>query len=281
MALHRAERRLAAIMVADVVGYSRLMGRDDAGTLARLKACRHELLEPLVSEHRGRIIDFPGDNALCEFASVVDAVECAVTIQRGVAEREREVPRPDRIYFRIGVNLADILAEERGLYGDGVNVAARLEQLCEPGGVAVSGTAYDYLRGRVERELEYVGERRLKNIERPVRVYRVLVARVATPPSPSADERPSIAVLPFTSMGSGSDQDFFGEGIADDLITGLTKVSGLFVASRHAAFTLKGVQPWTCPRGWPPARRATLLLGSLRRSGERIRLTAQQHQLNQ
>ena len=274
MAFHRAERRLAAIMVADVVGYSRLMGRDDAGTLARLKACRHELLEPLVSEHRGRIINFPGDNALCEFASVVDAVECAVTIQRGVAEREREVPRPDRIYFRIGVNLADILAEERGLYGDGVNVAARLEQLCEPGGVAVSGTAYDYLRGRLERELEYVGERRLKNIERPVRVYRVLVARVATPPSPCADERPSIAVLPFTSMGSGSDQDFFGDGIADDLITGLTKVSGLFVASRHAAFALKGVQLDVREAG-PRLGVRYLLLGSLRRSGERIRLTAQ------
>src|SRR6476619_2587112 len=142
MAIARLERRLAAIMVADVVGYSRLMGRDDAGTLARLTACRRELLEPLVSEHRGRIINFPGDNALCEFASVVNAVECAVTIQRGVAEREREVPRPDRIYFRIGVNLADILAEERSVYGDGVNVAARLEQLCEPGGVAISGTAY-------------------------------------------------------------------------------------------------------------------------------------------
>ena len=242
MAAFRAERRLAAILVADVVGYSRLMGRDDAGTLARLKACRRELFEPLVTEHRGRIIDLPGDNALCEFASVVDAVECAVTIQRGVAERERDVPRPERIYFRMGVNLADILAEERGVYGDGVNVAARLEQLCEPGGVAVSGTAYDHLRGRLDRELEYVGERRLKNIERPVRVYRVMVARAAAAPSPRPRERPSIAVLPFANMCGDPHQDFFSDGIADDLITDLTSVSGLFVASRHTAFAFKGVQ---------------------------------------
>ena len=274
MAIHRAERRLAAILVADVVGYSRLMGRDDAGTLARLKACRHELLEPLVSEHRGRIINFPGDNALCEFASVVDAVECAVTIQRGVAEREREVPRPDRIAFRIGVNLADILAEERGLYGDGVNVAARLEQLCEPGGVTVSGTAYDHLLGRLDRDLEYVGERRLKNIARPVRVYRVVVGRPAASPSPRPAERPSIAVLPFASLGAETDQDFFGDGIADDLITDLTKVSGLFVASRHTAFAMKGV-PLDIREAGPRLGVRYLLLGRLRRSGERIRLTTQ------
>lgn len=242
MASARLERRLAAILVADVVGYSRLMGRDDAGTLARLQACRRELLEPLVIEHRGRIINFPGDNALCEFASVVDAVECAVTFQRGISERERDVPRPERIYFRIGVNLADVLAGERGVYGDGVNVAARLEQLCEPGGVAVSGTAYDHVRDRVDRELVYVGERRLKNIERPVRVYRVMVARTAAPTPPRPAERQSIAVLPFANKSSDSDQDFFSDGIADDLITDLTKVSGLFVASRHTAFALKGVQ---------------------------------------
>jgi class 3 adenylate cyclase len=212
MAVSRAERRLAAIMVADVVGYSRLMGRDDAGTLARLKACRRDLLEPMVSEHRGRIINFAGDSALCEFASVVHAVECAVTIQRGVAVCECHRPRPERIYFRIGVNLADILAEDRDVYGDGVNVAARLEQLCEPGGVAVSGSAYDHLRGRLDGELEYVGERRLKNIERPVRVYRVVLGRVAAEQAPHRPERPSIAVLPFASMAGDPDQDFFGDG---------------------------------------------------------------------
>jgi adenylate cyclase len=274
MMASRPERRLAAIMVADVVGYSRLMGRDDAGTLARLTACRIELLEPLVSEYRGRIINFPGDNALCEFASVVDAVECAVSIQRRVADRERDFSRPDRIYFRIGVNLADILAEERGVYGDGVNVAARLEQLCEPGGVVVSGTAYDHLRGRFDRELEFVGERRLKNIERPVRVYRVVVALTSVAPLPRPEERPSIAVLPFANMGKAPDQDYFSDGIADDLITDLTKVSGLFVASRHTAFALKGTQVDLREAG-PRLGVRHLLLGSLRRFGERIRLTTQ------
>jgi adenylate cyclase len=232
------------------------------------------LLEPLVTEHHGRIINFPGDNALCEFASVIDAVECAVTIQRGVAERERDVPRPERIYFRIGVNLADILAEERGVYGDGVNVAARLEQLCEPGGVAVSGTAYDHLRGRLDRELEFVGERRLKNIERPVRVYRVMVARAAAAPPPRPDERPSIAVLPFANMGSEPDHDYFSDGIADDLITDLTRVSGLFVASRHTAFALKGLQLDVREAG-PRLGVRYILLGSTRKAGERIRLTTQ------
>ena len=229
---------------------------------------------PLVTEHHGRIINFPGDNALCEFASVVDAVECAVTIQRGVAERERDVPRPERIYFRIGVNLADILAEERGVYGDGVNVAARLEQLCEPGGVAVSGTAYDHVRGRLDRELEYVGERRLKNIERPVRVYRVMVARPVTTPPPRPAERQSVAVLPFANKSNDPDQDFFSDGIADDLITDLTKISGLFVASRHTAFALKGVQLDVRDAG-PRLGVRYVLQGSIRKAGERIRITTQ------
>ena len=275
MAASRAERRLAAILVADVVGYSRLMGRDDTGTLARLTACRRELLEPVVTEHHGRIINFPGDNALCEFASVVDAVECAVTIQRGVAERERDVPRPERICFRIGVNLAEILTEDRGVYGDGVNVAARLEQLCEPGGVAVSGTAYDHVRGRLERELEFVGERRLKNIDQPVRVYRVVLGRAEAPAAaPLRPERPSIAVLPFTNMSSDPEQDFFGHGIADDLITDLIKVSGLFVASRHSAFALAGVQAELREAG-PRLGVRYLLLGSTRKVGDRIRLNTQ------
>ena len=275
MAASRAERRLAAILVADVVGYSRLMGRDDTGTLARLTACRRELLEPVVTEHHGRIINFPGDNALCEFASVVDAVECAVTIQRGVAERERDVPRPERICFRIGVNLAEILTEDRGVYGDGVNVAARLEQLCEPGGVAVSGTAYDHVRGRLERELEFVGERRLKNIDQPVRVYRVVLGRAEAPAAaPLRPERPSIAVLPFTNMSSDPEQDFFGHGIADDLITDLIKVSGLFVASRHSAVALAGVHAELREAG-PRLGVRYLLLGSVRTAGERIRLTTQ------
>ncbi len=171
----RPERRLAAVLAADVVGYSRLVERDEQGTLERLKAHRKELVEPLLAAHRGRIVKLMGDGALCEFASVVDAVACAVAIQRGVAERERDLAEAERIRFRTGVNLGDVVREEDGdLYGGGVNIAARLEQLAEPGGVLVSGTAFDHLQGKLEGvPLEFAGERRLKNIERPVRAYRV------------------------------------------------------------------------------------------------------------
>ena len=176
MAAARVERRLAAILAADVVGYSRLMERDEAGTLARLKAHRRELVEPLVAEHRGRVVKLMGDGALCEFASVVDAVACAVAIQRGMAEREAGVPEAERIRFRIGVNLGDVIVEGDGdLYGDGVNVAARLEQLAEPGGIVVSGTVFDHLRGKLGCAFASLGEQQLKNIERPVRAYRMVL----------------------------------------------------------------------------------------------------------
>ena len=174
MAAPRAERRLAAILAADVVGYSRLVERDEASSLERLKSHRKAFIEPLIAEYRGRVVKLMGDGALCEFASVVDAVACAVVIQRGMAERERNVPDDERIQFRIGVNLGDVVLEEDGdLYGDGVNVAARLEQLAEPGGITLSGTAYDHLQGRLGFGLEFLGEQRVKNIERPLRVYRV------------------------------------------------------------------------------------------------------------
>ena len=172
----RVERRLAAILAADVVGYSRLMERDEAGTLARLKTHRKELLEPLVAEHHGRVVKLMGDGALCEFASVVDAVACAVAIQDGMAGREAGVPEAERVRFRIGVNLGDVIVEGEDIYGDGVNVAARLEQLAEPGGIVVSGTAYDHLQGKLDRGLAPLGELRLKNIGRPVRAYRVELA---------------------------------------------------------------------------------------------------------
>src|SRR4051794_4651879 len=164
MAAPRVDRRLAAILAADVVGYSSLMERDEDRTLARLKAHRKELIEPLIAEHQGRVVKLMGDGALCEFASVVDAVRCAVLIQQGVAEREAETPDDQRVRFRIGVNLGDVIRDADGdLYGDGVNVAARLEQLAEPGGVVVSGTGFDHLQGKLGRDLEYLGERRLKN----------------------------------------------------------------------------------------------------------------------
>ena len=173
MTTARAERRLAAILAADVAGYSRLMERDEAGTLERLKAHHRELVEPLLAEHRGRVVKLMGDGALCEFTSAVEAVECAVRIQRGMAEREREVPDAERLRFRIGINLGDVIHEADGdLYGDGVNIAARLEGLAEPGGVVVSGTAYDHLQGKLDCGLVPMGEQRLKNIERPVRADR-------------------------------------------------------------------------------------------------------------
>ena len=173
LASHRVERRLAAILAADIVGYSRLVERDEAGTLAAIKRLRDEAIDPLLAEHQGRIVKLMGDGAIVEFGSVVDAVACAVAVQKAVAEHQAETPADRRIVFRIGVNLGDVVVEGDDLLGDGVNVAARLEQLCEPGGVLVSGTAYDQLQGKLGLPLEFTGEQRVKNIERPVRAYRV------------------------------------------------------------------------------------------------------------
>src|SRR3954449_3105924 len=195
VATARVERRLAAILAADVVGYSALMERDEDRTLARLKAHRREFGEPLIAEYQGRIVKLMGDGALCEFASVVDAVRCAVLIQQGMAEREAAVPEAERIRFRIGINLGDVIHESDGdLYGDGVNVAARLEQLAEPGGVVVSGTAYDPLQGKLDLPLEYAGEQRVKNIERLVRAYRVRLDGKAVRFRPSSRRDPRFAL---------------------------------------------------------------------------------------
>jgi class 3 adenylate cyclase len=173
MAEAHAERRLAAILAADVVGYARLVEQDEAATLAALKALRQQVIDPLLAEHKGRVVKLMGDGALVEFGSVVDAVACAVAVQRGVAEQQAETPPERRIVFRIGINLGDVVVEGEDLLGDGVNIAARLEQLCEPGGVMVSGTAYDHLQGRLGLPLEDAGEQQVKNIARPVRAYRV------------------------------------------------------------------------------------------------------------
>jgi adenylate cyclase len=277
MATARAERRLAAILAADVVGYSSLMERDEDRTLARLKALRRELVQPLIAEHQGRIVKLMGDGALCEFASVVDAVRCAVLIQQGVAEREADVPEGQRIRFRIGVNVGDVIRETDGdLYGNGVNVAARLEQLAEPGGVVVSGTAYDHLQGKLGRDLECLGEQQLKNIERPVRVYRV-AGGSAVPPAPPAlslPDRPSIAVLPFDNMSADPEQEFFADGITEDLITALSRVREFFVVARNSSFTYKGKAVDVREVGRVLGVRY-VLEGSVRRSGQRLRITAQ------
>jgi class 3 adenylate cyclase len=208
MAAARAERRLAAILVADVVGYSRLVEQDEAGTLSALRTLRREVIDPLLAEHHGRIVKLMGDGAIAEFASVVDAVACAVAVQKGVAERQAEVPAGQRIVLRIGINLGDVVVEGDDLLGDGVNIAARLEQVCEPGGVMISGTTYDQLQGKLGLPLEFAGEQRLKNIERPVRTYRVrLDGARATLSSPRRRRRwlmpMAVAVLLLLGLGTG------------------------------------------------------------------------------
>ena len=199
MAAGRAERRLAAILAADIVGYSRLIEQDEAATLEAIRDLRREVIDPLLTEHRGRIVKLMGDGAIAEFGSVVDAVTCAVAIQKGAAERQAETQPERRIVFRIGINLGDVVVEGEDLLGDGVNVAARLEQLCEPGGVLVSGTAYDHLQGRLGLPLEFVGERQVKNIERPVRAYRVRVDGTAAPRTARRGRVPRPAAVPIAA----------------------------------------------------------------------------------
>src|SRR4051794_15701302 len=219
------------------------MEREEAGTLDRLKAHRKELAEPLVAEHRGRIVKLMGDGSLCEFASVVDAVACAVAVQRGLAEREAGVPEAERIRFRIGVNLGDVIVEGEDIYGDGVNVAARLERLAEPGGIVISGTVFDHLRGELGCTFASLGEQHLKNIERPVRAYRMVLGGAARPPERPAlplPDKPSLAVLPFDNLGGDPEQGYFSDGIVEDITTALARVSGLFVIARNSSFAYRG-----------------------------------------
>ncbi|TRC98031.1 adenylate/guanylate cyclase domain-containing protein [Mesorhizobium sp. WSM4303] len=270
------QRHLAAIMACDVVGYSRLTERDERGTLERLKIYRKDLLEPLVSGHHGRIVKLTGDGMLCEFASVVNAVTSAMAIQQALAEHEAETPNDERIRFRIGVNLGDVVCEEDGdLYGDGVNIAARLESIADPGTVIVSGTAYDHLQGKLDFGFTPLGELRLKNIERPVRAYRVETdasASVAAPPP--LPEKPSIAVLPFTNMSGDPDQEYFADGLVEDIITGLSRVNSFFVIARNSSFTYKGRAVDLRQVGRELGVRY-VLEGSIRRAGSRVRISGQ------
>ncbi|TIO07413.1 adenylate/guanylate cyclase domain-containing protein [Mesorhizobium sp.] len=271
-----AQRRLAAILACDVVGYSRLMERDERGTLERLKTYRKDLLEPLVSEHQGRIVKLTGDGMLCEFASVVNAVTSAMAIQQALAEHEAETTEEMRIRFRIGVNLGDVVCEEDGdLYGDGVNIAVRLESIADPGAVVVSGTAYDHLQGKLDGGFTPLGDLRLKNIERPVRAYRVETdasASVAAPPPLPA--KPSIAVLPFTNMSGDPDQEYFADGLVEDIITGLSRVNSFFVIARNSSFTYKGRAVDLRQVGRELGVRY-VLEGSIRRAGSRVRISGQ------
>jgi adenylate cyclase len=251
-----ATRRLAAILAADVVGYSRLMGADEEGTLNRLKAHRRELVDPKIREHHGRIVKTTGDGMLVEFSSVVDAVRCAVEIQRAMADRSAEVPEDKRITFRIGVNLGDVIADSGDIYGDGVNIAARLEALAEPGGICISRTVRDEVRDKLPSTFNDMGEQEVKNIARPLRVYALGLAAVAALPPVTAPARPratrrranrrqqlprlSIVVLPFANLSNDPDQEYFADGITDDLTSDLSRISGSFVIARTTAFTYKG-----------------------------------------
>jgi adenylate cyclase len=268
------ERRLTAILAADVVGYSRLMTIDEAGTLAALKSLRKNLVDPKISEHNGRIFKLTGDGMLIEFPSVVSAVACAADIQSAMRTRNAAEPAAP-IEFRIGVNLGDIIVEEGDIFGDGVNVAARLESIAPIGGIAVSQSVRDHVGKRLDLTFEDMGERRLKNIETPIRVYSISVDRPSRDGAASAgQERPSIAVLPFVNMSGDPEQEYFSDGITEDVITDLSKVSGLFVVARNTAFTYKGkhvdVQEVAQRLGVN-----FILEGSVRKAGARVRVTGQ------
>src|SRR3984893_3710977 len=222
-------RRLAAILAADVAGYSRLMGADEEGTLERLKSLRHELLDPKIAEHRGRIVKTTGDGLLVEFASIVDAVRCAVAVQQAMPERDTNVAADNRIELRIGINLGDVIVEGDDLYGDGVNIAARIEALADPGGVFISNTVHDHVRDRLPFVFEDLGEQQVKNLARPVRVYRVRATAARSPSAPTLPvlplpDKPSIAVLPFANMSGDPEQEYFADGMVEEIITALSKV---------------------------------------------------------
>ncbi len=309
------QRRLAAILAADMVGYSRLMEADERGTLARQKAQRTELLDPAIARHRGRIVKTTGDGLLVEFASVVDAVECAAAIQRAMAVREADVPQDRRIQYRIGINLGDVVIDGDDIFGEGVNIAARLEGLAEAGGICISGDVYRQVESKLDLRYEDLGERQLKNIAKPMRVYRVLLEGAPTKTSFATDEtrpkhwrwavaagvltaaigvaafwyfalpamsppaltlsgKPSIAVLPFTNMSDDSSQEYFVDGMTEDLITDLAKIDSLFVIARNTMFTYKNTSVVV-----PDVARELgveyVLEGSVRRVGDRVRINTQ------
>jgi adenylate cyclase len=274
------ERRLAAILAADVVGYSRLMGADEAGTLARLKSLRKELVQPGITERKGRIVKFMGDGLLAEFPSVVEAVHCALDIQHEMNQREPDLPDAERIRLRIGVNLGDIIVEGNDIYGDGVNVAARLEGLAEPQGICISGGAFDAIDGKIDVSFEDMGPQVVKNIAKPVRAYRLGVGSVLQArQSPDVDgmslpDKPSIAVLPFENISGEGAQDHVADGITEEIITTLSKVSKLFVIARNSTLVYKGRAVDIRQVGREQGVQY-VLEGSVRGGGQRVRVTAQ------
>jgi pentatricopeptide repeat protein len=274
-------RRLTAILAADVAGYSRLMGEDEEGTHERLKALRRELVDPKIAEHRGRIVKNTGDGVLVEFASVVDAVRCAVEVQQAMPERNATVAADNHIELRIGINLGDIIIDDDDIYGDGVNIAARIEALADAGGVFVSNTVHDHVRDRLPFVFEDLGEQRVKNIARPVRVYRVRDAgstgkspAAPAPPVLPLPDKPSIAVLPFQNMSGDPEQEYFADGMVEEIITALSRIRWLFVIARNSSFTYKGQAVDVKQVGRELGVRY-VLEGSVRKGGNRVRITAQ------
>jgi TolB-like protein/class 3 adenylate cyclase len=282
MSERRVERRLAAILAADVVGYSRLVGVDEEGTLERLKVLRRTVADPKIKEHRGRVVRTMGDGLLVEFSSVVDAVRCAVEVQREMALRNADLPADRRIEFRIGINLGDIIKDGRDVYGDGVNVAARLEALANPGGICVSRVVRDQVRDKLGFAFDDRGEQQVKNIARPVRVFDVNMAgetmtltpdSAARAPLPLPD-KPSIAVLPFQNMSGDPEQEYFADGMVEEIITALSRIRWLFVIARNSSFTYKGKSVDVKQVGRQLGVRY-VLEGSVRKGGNRVRITAQ------
>ncbi len=274
MAQERVERRLTAILAADVAGYSRLMGIDEEGTLAALKACRHELIDPKIAEHRGRVVKTTGDGALVEFASAVDAVRCALEIQRSMTERNAEIPEDRRIELRIGVNVGDIIFDSGDIYGEGVNIAARVEALANPGGICIAENAYRQVDGKLSLNVSNMGEQQLKNIARRVQVYQVQLDGVTKRPALALPDKPSIAVLPFNNLSGDPQQDYFADGIVEDIITALSRIKSFFVIARNSSFTYKGKTVDVKQVARELGVRY-VLEGSVRKVGNKVRISGQ------
>jgi adenylate cyclase len=271
------KRKLTAILSADVEGYSRLMGEDEDATVRKLKAYL-ELITEVIQNYRGRVVDSPGDNLLAEFGSVVDAVRCAVEIQKALKSRNAELRENKQMKFRIGVNLGDVIADDERIYGDGVNIAARLEGIADGGGICISGTVFDSIENKLALEFQSLGEHSVKNIVKPIRVYRVLFEHdTALAESSSAfdlPDKPSIAVLPFINMSGDPEQEYFSDGITEEIITGLSKIPKMFIIARNSTFTYKGT-PVKVQKVAKDLSVRYVLEGSVRRAGDRVRITAQ------
>ena len=275
MAEHRVQRRLAAILAADVVGYSRLMGEDEAGTLARLTKLRAEVIDPSLARYGGRTVKVMGDGVLVEFASAVDAVQSALDVQTAMASRNEGISEFSRMAFRVGINVGDVIVEDDDIHGDGVNIAARLEGISEPGGICISDDVFRQVRGKLDAEFDDLGPQRLKNIAEPVHAHAVRAASAPAPtPALPLPDKPSIAVLPFENMSGDPEQEYFADGIAEDIITALSRFNWFFVIARNSSFSYKGTSP-DIRNVASELGVQYVLEGSVRKGGNRVRITAQ------